>query len=153
MKQPKSCVTQVGDQAAALARWNELVSKGPAILKVPDFLEHGSIVFMCANLVETHHTIALNHFNEKNIKDVTIPEMADRLRDRHAGIFYIKSINGDFDFQIYFVFNKEQTAVECIICVECKIGMIYFLDDFSILPTVLNKFMALDQFLPKFSDN
>ena len=145
MKRNKQNITQIGNMNAAMKKWNEIASKGPDILRNKDFQNLGGIVFTHAHLKESRQTIGLMFFDEKNLQDVRILDMANKLRNRHAGILSISSLAGnEFNFEIYLVFNEEQTAIENIICVDFTVGMIYFLTEGSNLPTILKKYMNMN---------
>ena len=142
MNNIKENITQVGDMNAAMATWNEIVSKEPEVMGNTDFIYYGAIVFYYAHLMATRQAISFIHYNENNIQSVNVPEMADKLRDRHASIFSIASLDDELvDFEIYFVFNDKKTAVDYIICVDFTINEIWVVEDKSQLPFVLNKFM------------
>ena len=144
MRQKKLEVTQTGNIAAEIKKWENIVKKGPDIMHNEDLITYGGAVFAFAHLVETKHTVAMNYFSAEHSDSMKVREIADRLRERHACIFSVSSLNGSFAFDIYFVFDEKQKKIENIICADIEVGIVYFLTDGEMLPAVLRKFMQLD---------
>lgn len=145
MKKKKSEIFKLENIPAAVKRWKTTIRKGPSIMN-NEFLEKfGGLVFAFMHLLDGKQQVAMCFYNEEYIAEtVPVKEMADILLNKHACIFSTESDSASIHYDIYFVFNEDQTEVDCLICVDNSIGAIHILNDVRHLPEVLKKFMDID---------
>ena len=137
MKKRKLDITQIGDLTAAFKKWKNIYKTNLELEGCEDLETLGGTVFAFAHLIATRQTIITRFCDEKFIETITVPEMADALRNRNVCTFYIW-------FEIHFVVNEEKTRIENIVCADHTAALICFIDDRTMLPVVLTKLMKLN---------
>lgn len=143
-------MTQVGDIPAAMKKWKGIIKKNPDMKCCRDLEALGGTVFAFAHLIETRQVIGTAFCDDKSAQKISVPEMAAVLRNKHACTFYIWSEKDDsVSFEAHFVYSQDKTKVISMVCADHTTGMIGFLTDFTMLPTVLSQLMKLDTQIEK----